>query len=186
MNVGHTNNEIERSVFYDKIYQALKKICRHTDANSCSGETDITVEAESSTMTPVLTCAPQKLTVRIESAVWNGNPKVFFLLVGAVAGAFQRATWPEESCDEYQLYNKHKQIKPHRHCNTAKYANAYFPNGQQMKVSLHNPGLESSKLVDFDCFKAREQVADELYRLQEEIEEAVVDGDSWVNVECMV
>jgi hypothetical protein len=172
---------------YNNVYQALQRAC---DFNTIGNNPCTNTQAKF----PVWVEIPHKdtpsflkqedLTVTVENAVWKGNKNVYYLLIAAVAGAFERGSWGNNCVDfEYVSY-EHDNYGIHfirTHCNTISSAHVVFPGGYEMQVSF----ASSSATGVFDCMGVKDTVADYVGTLQREVGEEVGDGDLYVDAKCV-
>jgi hypothetical protein len=153
-NVG---NELT-GTHYNNVYQALQRAC---DFNTIGNNPCTNTQAKFPVWVEIPhTAAPsflvrEDLTVTVKNAVWKGNRNMYYLLIAAVAGAFERGSWGSNCADfEYVSYEYDSYlVRFHRtHCNTISSAHVVFPGGYEMQVSF----ASSSATGVFDCIGVKE------------------------------
>lgn len=176
VNVG----DMASTMIYHNVYTALLNACKFALGSSCMNRAqEIPVYVQRAPDTePVV----ETLTVTVTAANWRGNLAIFRLLVGSVAGAFERGTWNKQSnCHDIQVRHK-KIVQRITHCNSVDTVEVAFPGGYHMNVSFGAGTMD----VGFDCWKIVDAVKGEMYRLLPEIVQAVKKGSLWADVECKV
>lgn len=95
----------------------------------------------------------EDMYVTVNSARWNKNVEIYGLLIDAVAGAANRAAWPESSCFDFNLPDEKHNMKAYSFCNTVDHIAVAFPGGYSMDVTLHSSSPSSDRAKTFDCEK---------------------------------
>ena len=115
-------------------------------------------------------------------ARWYANKKIYDLLVGAIAGAFERSAWPVEHT--YNVTWADNTNTTYRYAVDS--AHAHFPDGSEMHVSFTST-YSNYTAPEFDCQRFKFTVQDYLDQLLHEIQDEIGTGRgmlySWA--ECM-
>ncbi|KAF1847885.1 uncharacterized protein K460DRAFT_275617 [Cucurbitaria berberidis CBS 394.84] len=179
VNVGSSSP----AALYDQVYHALQAICPPTAPGACLQTTSTfrvdvekRVRADRSATAPF----PEDLTVSVDRAWWNSDSKIYFLMVGVIAGSFERGIWDAANCYTFVEHKRGHDVE-HRHCNSVDYVAVHFPGGYHMQVHFRS----SSSTGSLDCGKVYPHAAGYVDTLQPQIEEALKDGDLYVTAKCM-
>ncbi|OAL43159.1 hypothetical protein IQ07DRAFT_524961 [Pyrenochaeta sp. DS3sAY3a] len=172
VNVG----SIPRNVLYDDVYKALRFICPFGDAQQCTGKTtSFLVTQEWFGVPDVLN---EVVIVEVAKAWWGTSGAIQSLMIGAIAGTFERGRDSAHNC---RTVGKEERII---HCNAPNYAAIHFPGGYHMQVHFRN-GPKSSFKGKYECNTMITEATTYVDSLQEEIEKELNDGDLYVVGRCM-
>lgn len=168
---------------YNAANTAIQEICPFGSSHAC-------IQKTSSFKVPLEVCAradrdarttvQESIAVDIDHAFWGYNEAIYRLLVGSLAGAFERAAGVEANCYTFTEHLVGRDVV-HRHCNSVDYAGVYLPGGYHMQV--HFKG--SSKTGEFQCARAVEPVGGYVETLKGEMEKEVGEAALDVGVRCM-
>jgi hypothetical protein len=174
------------SVLYNSVHQAIHSICP-PGGDACLQTTasfKVYVKQTapgSGSVLPKSYSQLETLTVSIDTAQWHGNQKIYSVMVGAIAGAFERGTWHQDNCHAFTTRYPDKSTAVKYHCNTVDYAAVHILGDNYMKVHFQSSKDKGS----FDCAKIVGYAAGYIDTLRPEIEEATQDGDLYVDAQCL-
>ncbi|CAO2647212.1 Nn.00g081340.m01.CDS01 [Neocucurbitaria sp. VM-36] len=171
-----------RAYLYDQVYKALYKICPPS-RGACNQDT-----AKFKVLHPPENGAtvsyPEDLTVWVENSKWDSNEVIYRLMVGIVAGSFERGTYTKGNCYTAKDYRKGEREgvdAEFEFCNSVNVVAVKLPGGYHMKVHF----TSSSTRGEMDCTKVIGHAQGYVDTLQKEIEQALGRGDLYVDGGCV-
>lgn len=176
MNIGYR----DRNDVHNHVQRALKEACPHSEDGVCGPN------VKGKFAVSVLNPKNRKIEwedmyVTVDSARWDKKPKIYDLLIDAVAGAADRAAWPPESCHHFVQIEKGNIIVPYNFCNTVDHIAVAFPGGYSMNVTLKSSSHHGDR---FDCEKFRVKAERYGEDMQSKIAEQVGDDDLYTVATC--
>jgi hypothetical protein len=168
---GNINDDLYRDVC-----QALENACPHPQDTSCEkkkGKFGVWVPKRDNQGNYT---RKEDLNVTVVSAHWNGDQKMYDLLIKTVAGVAGRGTWLQDNCYKFPT----KWHGPtYTFCNTFRRIAVSFPGNNYINVTLDS----SSSMGSFDCWKIGETAAAQVQNLTR-IAELVGEPDLYVDYQC--
>lgn len=121
-----------------------------------------------------------EVIVDVSKAWWGTKGDVYYLMIGAIAGIFERGCDSPHNCRVIDSDREAELV----HCNAPKYAAIHFPGGYHMQVHFKNEPSRSFK-GKYDCNSMINSATNYIDTLQDQIETALNDGDLYVTGRCM-
>ncbi|KAH9875975.1 hypothetical protein IAQ61_003440 [Plenodomus lingam] len=169
------------NVIYNNIYTAIQRACPSSSpSSSCPDPAFSSFKVQTHKAAgekPIETDA----VLHIVGGKWHGSTAIYYLMVGAIAGAIERGTYTEKNCETFQTEKNVNRSSTY--CNTMDSAKVELPGdkGYYLEVRMETV----AGMGEFDCSAISSTVESYLDSLKPEVEQELKMTELYVEAKCL-